>query len=183
MQGVLAIRESVECVDHFIGAHPTREMHFDLDVLSRIVLYLPDLDLPFLVRFHDGIDQAARGRSVRDLGNGEGSLVLILLDPCTDPDPPPTFPIVVLIHLDQTSRREIRVKFGCSSLQDIDRGIDQFVKVVRKDTAGEPHSDPLHPLGKEEREFNRKGDRFIIPSVVGKLPFGDLLVETNLLRE
>ena len=55
--------------------------------------------------------------------------------------------------IDLTARIKIGIEFEFFPLQDLDRGIDQFEKIVRQDLGGKTHGNPFHPLRKQDGKF------------------------------
>ena len=68
-------------------------------------------------------------------------------------------------------------------MQIFDGGIAYFIKVVGQEFAAQPHSNAFRPLRQQQRKFGRKGDRFLVASVVGKLPVGCLGIEHHIESE
>src|SRR5690606_11147196 len=73
---------------------------------------------------------------------------------CANTDPTAPLALVILGEVRNTSRGEVGVYFRILTLEDVDRGFDEFAEVVRHDLGRQPDGDTFHALGEQERKLN-----------------------------
>ena len=157
-------------------------MDQDLHLARRVVVHLADLDFPLLVGLDDGVDQGARRVAIRDLGDGQRTVVH-LRDPRPDLHHAAAVAVVVLRHVHQAARLKVGVERELLAAQTGHGGVDQLVEIVRQDLRRQPHGDALRPLRQQQGELDRQADRLAVAPVVRLLPDGRLGVKHRLERE
>ena len=106
----LAVGEGIECLEGLVGVDSCGKIDMDLDILCGAVLKSRDSDLALLVRFEDGVAEAGRGRSERDLPDHELA-GFAPFDTSPDTDSPSTETVVVIRHIGDPALNEVRKNF------------------------------------------------------------------------
>ena len=103
-----AITEGIEGIHRLVGGSAWSEVYENLHVGGGDILYLASLDLAFLHRLGDALDEASRGLAEWYLGDDE-RLVVELVYLGTNLQNTATLTIVVLAHIDGTASREVGI--------------------------------------------------------------------------
>ena len=180
--GHLAIGKSVQGIQCGIGRYTGLQIDQDIGLLRGVILYFPDLYLPFLAGLQDALNDRCRRGPVRDLHYLKGLLVQ-LLDSGPDTDFAATQTIVVIGHVDAAPCREIGIKLEILAREHFDRSIDQFIEIMRQNLACQTDRNPFHPLRQQQRELDRQGYRLLVPPIIRRLPSRGLGVENDLQRK
>ena len=75
---------------------------------------------------------------------------------------------------------EVRQQVYGLIAKSVDQGINDLVEVVRQNLGGKPDRDALRALGQQERKLYGKGNGFLVATIVGGRPRGDLRTKYNL---
>ena len=105
----LAIREGIECVYRFVGRRAGRQLHHDTRRISGKIVYLTDLDFPFLVGLENRLDDLRSRSTERYLSDNQGTVVVRFLDTRTNLHLPAALAVVVFGNVYHAARREIGV--------------------------------------------------------------------------
>ena len=178
----LAVGEGVESVDGLVGGNVVGKVDDDLDLVRRHVLDLLDLDLALVLSLDYGVLDDLGSLPVRNLGDGDRVLV-DLLDLGADLHAAAAGSVLVVAAVCAAAGGEVRVDREVLALEDVDGCVKQFVEVVWKDLGGHAYGNSLCSLCKQERKAHREFGRFLVASVVGSHPMGDLRIEDHFLGE
>ena len=180
--GDLAVGESVKCIDGLVARHTRHQMDDNLGMVAGEVVETLDLDLALFDGFAYRLDERIGGFAKRNIGDAQ-RLLVNLVDAATHLHDAASCSIVIFRNVDKTTCREVGVKFERFALEAGNRSIEKFVKVVGQDLRRKTYGNTLHALGEEQRELDGQVDRFLLATIVGKLPRGNLIVEHHLERK
>ena len=163
-------------------------MNQDFHTSSRQVLHLAHLDFTLLRSLQDRVDERTRmlrrtrRLAERNLRDGK-RLVVALLNLRTHTHHPTTLTVVVLAHVDASTRREVRIELERLVVEIIHRSITDFIEIMRENLARKTHGNAFSTLCQQQRELHRQGDRLLVASVVTQFPFRRLRIENHVERE
>ncbi len=107
-------------------------MNKDFHIFSRIIIDSFDLNFPLFSGLDNGFNEASCGFSIGKILDYQGFVVdLFNLSP--DPDRTAPEPVIVPADFSKSACREIRIDFKVFALKVLDRGINDFIEVVRQD--------------------------------------------------
>ena len=178
----LTFREGIQRIYCLVARCLRFQMHTYLYVFRCIIVYLLDIQLTFLVRFHYRIHQHSRCHAVWHLYYLQ-CLVVYLLYLRTYCQLTASLSVVVFRHIHHTPCRKVWIQFKILSLQTCHRCITQFTKVMRQYSRIQAQSDTLRPLRQKQREFHWQRYRLFISSVIRWFPLCCLWIKHCLQRK
>ena len=137
------------------------------------------LDLPFLDGFRDTLAQGVYGLGVGELTDDQ-RLVVELLDLCSHLQHTTPLTVVVFADINATACGEVGIQHEALTFQVGDSGFADFIVVMGEDLRTQSYGNTFCSLGQQQRVFGRKGDGFLVPSVVAQLPLGGLGIEYHV---
>ena len=145
-------------------------MNYNLCIARSVVIDATNLNLTFFTSFGDRVYQCSCCCSVRNLRYHQ-SLFIELRNFGSYLHLATTSAVVISTHVNHAAGSEIRIKFK-RLITEISYGsINEFVEVVRQNLHLETNGDTHRTLSEQERELDRKRNRFFVTSVVREFPF------------
>ena len=157
-------------------------MDENFDPLARVVVDVFNLDLALVVSLHDAFDEAYRRGAVRDFADRE-RLVVDLFNLRADLDLAPALTVVVVGHVDNTTREKVRVERELLAAEAGDACFAEFTEVVGEDGSRKTDGDTIDALSQKQRELDRERDRFFATAVITRDPFRRFGVEHDIDSE
>ena len=154
-------------------------MNEDFGFCSGVVFHLLGLDLPFVDGFQDGVDERGGVLRERYLADDE-RLVVKFLDLGAHLQHAATLTVVVFAHIDAAASGEVGIQVELFLPQITDGGLAQLHEVMWQNLRRQADSDAFGSLCQQQRELHGKGNRLLVPAVVGELPLGGLRIENGV---
>ena len=177
-----AIGKGVERLQGLVGVDPGGQEDADLDMLGGAVLDFGDAHFALVDRFEHRIDEARGCRAEGDLADDE-FFGFPLFDAGAHLDAASAESVIVVGDICDAALREIGKEFEGLLLQHRNAGVDELVKIVRQDFAGETDGDALGSVGEDKGELCRQGHGFLVAAVVAGRPGRGLGIEKDLVGE
>ena len=167
----LAVAEGIECVHGLVGRGSGSQMDEDFHVGRGNVLYLSGLYLSLLHRLGDGVDEASGGLAERNLGDDK-RLVVEFVYLGTHLQHASTLSVVILAHIDGSTRREVGIDGERLALEIVYGSIAKLIKVVWQHLAAQTYGNALCSLCQQQGELGGERNRLLVAAVIGELPVG-----------
>ena len=177
-----AVGECVKSIYGLVRRHVVREVDYDVHLIGGHVFDFLDLDFPLVLCLQDGVFDHLRGLPIRDFRYGD-SILVDFIDFGADFHASASGSVLVIAAIGIASCREVRINREILALENVYRGIKEFIEIVRQYFGCHSHGNSFRALSQEKRKSNRKLGRLLIATVVGGHPVGDFRVEDNFLRE
>ena len=140
------------------------------------------LDLSFLNGLRDTLTQGVHRLGIRQFTNHQ-RLVVELLDLGTHLQQTASLTVVVLAHINATASGEVGIQCKWLPFQVGNGRLTDLIIVMRQDLRAQTHGNALGTLSQQQGVFGRKGNRFLVPSIVAQLPLGSLGIENHVEGE
>src|SRR6056300_356090 len=92
------------------------------------------------------------------------------LDLCTNANFPSSQSVVVFGNIGDPALHEVGKNLKLLFSENRYTGVDQFIKIVWENFAGEADCDPLGSVGENERKFGGESDGLLVSPVVAGCP-------------
>ena len=167
----LAIAESIERINGFVGRHTWCQMHLNFHLGRRVVVHTFGLNLPLINGFQNTIDKRRGGFAERNFANNE-RLAIQLLNLRPHLQHTAALPIVIFAHVDGTACGEIGIESKRLATQIVDGGLANLRQIVGQQLAAQAHGNALCTLCQQQRKLHRQRDGLLIAPVIAQLPIG-----------